>query len=261
MLDLSWRMFGTPVRVKIWFWLFMGLFGYLMLQQLWDRRGAQFFFINLGIWIVCGFVAVMVHEIGHITAGRIFGLPGVIILSGFGGGAVGEYARAHRWQRIIIAASGPLFAFALYAIVYVLAPTISTRIQVMRNTDLADHLNWAFQFITFQLVFWNVLNLPPILPMDGGMIFKDVIGYAIGKYDFIVATIVSILLAFGIVAYSLYKWWTPAAPYLEGVFQPLFPWVLRNNGLATLDPDPLFNAIMYGLLGFSNVRALFTKPN
>lgn len=259
MLDLSWRMFGTPVRVKIWFWIFMAFFGYLMLGQQWDTRGGQFFLINLAIWVACGFIAVLVHEMGHITAGRIFGYPGVIILSSFGGGAVGEYMRAHRWQRIVIAASGPLAAFLFYGIIYLLTPTLASRILAIRDVDLADHLNWALLFLVFQLVFWNILNLPPILPLDGGMIFKDAIGYVLGKYDFVVATIVSVVIAFGIVAYSLYKWRNPAAPYLDGVFQPLFPAILRNNALARLDPDPLFNAIMYGLLGFQNVMALFKK--
>ena len=70
--DLRWRMFGTSVRVKPMFWIFMGIFGYLgtgMGQKGW---------IAVVMFVLAGFLSVMVHEFGHITAGRIFGFPGVI---------------------------------------------------------------------------------------------------------------------------------------------------------------------------------------
>src|SRR5882724_3691893 len=115
-------MFGTPVRVKIWFWLFMALFGWMM--GLLDRFGWQY----LLLWVACGFVSVMVHELGHIVAGRCFGFPGAIILNSFGGGAVGEYLRAERWQRIVIAASGPGAGFLFYGLVYAATPWVMARL-------------------------------------------------------------------------------------------------------------------------------------
>src|SRR4051812_8973291 len=57
--DLRFRLFGTPVRVKVSFWIFMALFGYPTLQE-----GLGYLFV----WIFCGFVSVLCHEMGHIVA-------------------------------------------------------------------------------------------------------------------------------------------------------------------------------------------------
>ena len=43
------------------------------------------------IWVLCMFVTVMVHELGHVITGRIFGVPGNITLSGLAGNAIGGY--------------------------------------------------------------------------------------------------------------------------------------------------------------------------
>ncbi len=83
--DLRWRMFGTHVRVKPMFWIFMGIFGYIATGQ------AQKGWLMVVMFVLAGFLSVMVHEFGHITAGRIFGFPGVIVLHMMGGGsAIGE---------------------------------------------------------------------------------------------------------------------------------------------------------------------------
>jgi stage IV sporulation protein FB len=250
LLDISWRMFGTQVRVKIWFWLFMAFFGYMMGAL---QLGWQF----LLLWTICGFVSVMVHEIGHIVAGRCFGFPGAIILTSFGGGAVGEYQKAERWQRIIIAAAGPGAGFLFYVLIYLVTQPIMSRLAFMGEWE--ELVFWGLPYLAFMNLFWNILNLPPILPMDGGMIVKDLVGYVVGRHDAFVGAAISVVTAGGIVAYSLYKWKHPEAPYLGGVFQQLYPPALRINRFVTFDPDPLFSAIIYGLLGLMNVRALFSR--
>jgi stage IV sporulation protein FB len=252
LLDISWRMFGTPVRVKIWFWLFMALFGWLM--GLVEKDGWEF----LLVWVACGFISVMVHELGHIIAGRCFGIPGVIILNSMGGGAVGEYARAERWQRIVIAASGPAAGFLFYALFYVLAHPIVSNLASLRQWE--PHAFAALSYFAYMNLFWNILNLPPILPMDGGMIMKDLIGYVVGARDFVVGSAISVLVAGGIAGYSLYKIWHPNAPFLGGLFRSLYPYDLRLHSLANMDPDPTFMIIIYGLLAFTNLMAMFRRP-
>jgi stage IV sporulation protein FB len=256
LFDLSWHMFGTPVRVKVWFWLFMALFGWMMgLVSPAPGFGLSWHFLLL--WVACGFVSVMVHELGHIIAGRCFGFPGAIILTSFGGGAIGEYQRAERWQRIIIAACGPTAGFLFYGVVYLATRPIMSRLAFFGQWE--ELVFWGLPFLAFMNLFWNILNLPPILPTDGGMIMKDLIGYVVGRRDFLIGSAISVLVSGGIVGYSLYKHWHPDAPYLGGVFRSLYPYDLRNHTFVAIDPDPLFSALIYGLLCFMNLKALFRR--
>src|SRR3954451_7375602 len=88
--DLRFRMLGTEVRVHPLFWLvsfFMGAnlsklgFGYVVL------------------WVGCVFVSILLHELGHVLVGRLFGSEGHIVLYSLGGLAVGSNRLPSRWQR------------------------------------------------------------------------------------------------------------------------------------------------------------------
>src|SRR5262245_18721990 len=103
--DLSWRMFGISVRIKLSFWIFAVLFGIdFLMQQRFDRFAA---------WVGCLFASFLLKELGHVLVGRVFGVRGGIVL-GFGSGAVGPYETMHRWQRIVFHAAAPAMSFALW---------------------------------------------------------------------------------------------------------------------------------------------------
>src|SRR6185436_3070814 len=97
------------VRVSPWFWVITAAMG-------WGggpERDREFFVQRLIIWIVCVFVSILVHELGHVLAGRLFGSEGHIVLYGMGGLAIGSSALERRWQRIVVYAAGPAAGFLL----------------------------------------------------------------------------------------------------------------------------------------------------
>src|SRR5262249_8482362 len=106
--DISWRMFGTQVRVSPWFWLITVLLGWST-----THRG----FVYLVVWVAWVLVSVLVHEFGHVMMGRIFGTDGHIVLFGLGGLAIGSNAISNRWQRIAVSFAGPGAGFLLLAAV------------------------------------------------------------------------------------------------------------------------------------------------
>jgi stage IV sporulation protein FB len=162
--DLKFRLFGTPVRVHPTFWLFSAIFG-------WN-------FLNLGfgylaLWIGCMFLSILVHEFGHVIMGRICYRPGHIILYSFGGLAVGDYQVRHRWQRIAISFAGPAAGFLLYGLIllarnYAL-PQFGVQVLVQNPAILV-----AISMLLWMNLVWNVLNLIPIFPLDGGQISREV---------------------------------------------------------------------------------------
>src|SRR5262245_1781127 len=72
--DLRFAVFGIPVRVHPFFWLFSALLG-------WDARDPNRMFL----WIACVFVSILVHELGHALTALWFGWPPEIVLYSFGG--------------------------------------------------------------------------------------------------------------------------------------------------------------------------------
>src|SRR5947209_9735069 len=69
--DLHWRLFGIDFRVHPSFWLVNLLFGYFYVRYVPDADNRLLPY--LGLWLLCAFVSILVHELGHVTAGRLFG--------------------------------------------------------------------------------------------------------------------------------------------------------------------------------------------
>jgi Zn-dependent protease len=159
--DLRWRMFGTPVRVHPMFWIVSVVLGY-------DgtiRQGVSFVLA----WVACVFVSILFHEFGHIWMGRLFGSHGYIVLYSFGGLAIGSKRLYARWQRILVSFAGPLAQFlllgAVLALLFFLAPYVPL--------GWGPHVERIAEFLVWINLFWALLNLLPIWPLDGGQIARE----------------------------------------------------------------------------------------
>src|SRR5438552_2684847 len=102
--DLHFPLFGFRVRIHPFFWLGTVLLGSNVLRE--DNGLAL-----LGIWIVVVFVSILVHELGHAVAYRLYGSHAHIILWGFGGLAIGSPRVGGRARRIFVSFAGPLAGF------------------------------------------------------------------------------------------------------------------------------------------------------
>ena len=85
-------MFGIDVRVHPLFWVMSAVLGWGWYLE---RNFAYLF-----LWVMCVFVSVLLHELGHVVVGRLFGSQGHILLYSFGGLAIGSTDLRHRWQRL-----------------------------------------------------------------------------------------------------------------------------------------------------------------
>src|SRR5947209_18655190 len=108
--DLNFRLFGVEVRVHPLFWLLSALLGPHDLQ-------AEHCVLLLVVWIACVFVSILLHELGHVLVGRLFGSHGHIVLYSFGGLAVGSNDLPSRWLRIAVLLAGPGLQLVLFALV------------------------------------------------------------------------------------------------------------------------------------------------
>ncbi|MEX2579370.1 MAG: M50 family metallopeptidase [Verrucomicrobiales bacterium] len=159
---LTFRLFGFPVRIQWMFWLLCLFLGMNYLRE----PGPQ----SLGMFLMMTAVvlgSIVWHELGHAWARKKSGAPySEITLHGFGGlcGGPGQFTRG---ESIFIAAAGPAASLLLGGLTWLLYFTPG-----MANM-------WIQVFVGQMLwvnVGWAILNLLPIVPLDGGRIFEGIAG-------------------------------------------------------------------------------------
>jgi stage IV sporulation protein FB len=171
--------------------------------------------------------------LGHVVAGRLSGQPGHIVLYSFGGLAIGNYHYVQSWQRILIYAAGPGAGFILYGLVFLFDRYALLHIDPTFNMP---YLHLAVYMLRFMNLFWSLLNLIPVFPLDGGQISREVCTLFSRRDGFRFSLGLSFLLAGAIAVYSLIVMNRPGLPY------PPF--------------DPMFNIIMFGLLAVQSFQMM-----
>jgi stage IV sporulation protein FB len=254
--DLSWRMGGINVRIHPVFWLVSAIMGWSSLH---------FGFEYLILWIACVFVSILIHELGHVMMGRAFGYDGHIVLYGFGGLAIGSNAMASRWQRILVSFAGPLAGFLYLGIIVVgflwlnpdkltvLLAAMKFQLGLIPGDGWTDRVlaqellriftrptltEQAFLDLFFINLFWGLMNLLPIWPLDGGQISRDFLGWFLPGNGLRVSLGISFLLAALLALNALLV--TYDQPHL-----PLLGWL-----------GGTYLAILFGLLAFQSFQLL-----
>ncbi len=168
--DLNFYVGQTPVRVHPFFWLGTVILGWDFTKQENGLTGLGF----LLLWVACVFISILLHELGHVWMGRAFGARGYIVLWVMGGLAIGSKSNEQaRWQRVLVSAAGPGIQFVLFGIVWAVLrwglPELLGRI------DLDWYLRIAMFLFMLKMInlFWPLLNLLPIWPLDGGQISRE----------------------------------------------------------------------------------------
>ncbi|MES2660971.1 MAG: M50 family metallopeptidase [Verrucomicrobiota bacterium] len=170
--------FGIPVEVQPFFWITLVIIG----GAIGADSAAEIFRIVL--FVLAGFISVLVHELGHALTARSFGAQSRITLQAFGGYAAYSGVRMTRWQSFLVTAAGPGIQVALGLLVLVLFPYAAGS-----SLDVRYFLR-ILMFISF---FWAILNLLPVLPLDGGQMLNAALGPARIKITLWTSIIVAIV--------------------------------------------------------------------
>ena len=151
--------------------------------------------LNLGLaslaefvaWVAIVFGSVLAHELGHAVAGAACGLEPQIALHGLGGTTSWASPRKlSTVQRVAISLAGPLAGFVVAALVYFAAPPS------LVDTETGRFVYTSLLFVNFG---WGVLNLLPMLPLDGGNVMTVLLNAAMHGRGERTARIVSIGVA------------------------------------------------------------------
>ena len=208
------RLLGVPVRVLPWFWL-TTLF-----------TGASQDTTLVLIWVAVVFVSILLHELGHVLAYRAFGMEGEILLYNWGGLAIPTSGKVRNaFQQVVISAAGPLAGFCLAAVALPLTIILGGHVSLTFHTLVIPSLtayvpgasvDWNSYYWSVVLndllwvnLSWGMVNLLPVLPLDGGHIsealFERREGYS-GKRKALMlsAVVAGALTALGLLTHSLY---------------------------------------------------------
>lgn len=179
--DLRFNILDIPVRVHPFFWLLSFVLGM-------RNTGPE-----LIIWIAVVFFSILIHELGHALVIRYFGWSPRIVLHSFGGLAIydpnfspnfgGRRPRRTHATQILISLAGPAAGFALAAVV------VAILFATQRETGFymfgravqfgsgQPITNNNLEILVLQLlyvnIFWGLLNLVPIYPLDGGQVARE----------------------------------------------------------------------------------------
>jgi len=188
---IQFRCFGIPVRVQPWFWLTLLLIG----GGLTASSSAEF--MRVGMFIVAGFLSILIHEMGHATMIRRYGLPTEITLIAFGGFASYPPGRLDRKQSFAVTAAGPGIQLALGLAVLAL-----TKFVPIPSDSLLIYLIVYFVWVS---IVWAIFNCLPIYPMDGGQMLSAVLGPQRQRTVYLIGAVCAVVI--GLVGYGLLRSW------------------------------------------------------
>jgi len=181
--DLRFSLAGIPVRVHPLFWLMTIVLGWNITQS---RALSENGMVELALWIAACFFSILVHELGHVWMGKLFGSRGHIVLHGMGGLAVGASNCSHHWQRILVLAAGPVIQLLLWGVFVLL-------IRFLFGPGEMTPIRFLIGLLLMINFYWPILNLLPILPMDGGQILRELATWISPRRGLIFALYVSLL--------------------------------------------------------------------
>jgi Zn-dependent protease len=191
---MSFYLFGIPVRLKSSF--------FLMALVLGSSLGMT---IELAIWVVVVLFSILLHELGHAFAMRFFGYSPSIELCHTGGlTSWGESQRTSLpFEQTIVSLAGPISGFIVSGFVW-MTRSLFLSLPGSYGHTLLQHLLW----INFG---WGVLNLLPMLPLDGGGVMKAVLQAVTHSQSNVLAYIISICVSLTAAVLAVSVHWNWAA--------------------------------------------------
>ena len=182
--DLRFSIAGIPVSVHPLFWLIALLLG---------SSGDV---LLIPIWILVIFVSILVHELGHALAFRRYGQRSQIVLHFAGGLTIPEpvswgsrYANVALSpnQQIMVSLAGPVAGFLLAALVIALivvagGSVVTTWLFGVIPLPLTAVMPFGGRIVSVLIsmllwvnVFWGLINLAPVYPLDGGNVTRNIL--------------------------------------------------------------------------------------
>ncbi|QDU79587.1 Peptidase family M50 [Polystyrenella longa] len=166
--DIRFQLIGIPVIVHPAFWLLAAMFS-------WREQRLDLTMVGM----ICIFVSILVHEMGHAILQRKWGEVLDIQLHLFGGAASFIPGPGYTPLRsILVSLAGPAFGFILAGIALLVqwgAPRIDPIYEfLISDQRYEQYFMVSTSILIFLNIVWGIFNLLPLPPLDGGHVSMDV---------------------------------------------------------------------------------------
>ncbi|KPK33566.1 MAG: hypothetical protein AMS24_00815 [Chlamydiae bacterium SM23_39] len=171
-----------PISIHPFFWVLAGLIGWLNSSSI----------TGILIWVLVIVFSVLFHEFGHALTAKFFGLHPRIDLVAMGGVTTYERKDLKFYKQFLIVLNGPLFGFLLF-----LVATFILYLNFFQNIYIVSFLKIT-QIVN---IFWSIVNILPVLPLDGGQLIRIALEAAFGVKGFKMSLLVGMVVALGFSVY------------------------------------------------------------
>lgn len=198
-----------PIRIFPFFWILIIFIG-------WISSGTV---LGTMIWAAVILLSVLIHEYGHALTALAFGQRAHIELVALGGVTHRTGGKPLKlWQEFIVILNGPLAGLLLCLAAFGLQ-------KVLGFTKVTTPLEYAIEITIIANLFWTVVNLLPIFPLDGGHLLRIILEALFGvkglKFAFLLSSLLALLAGiffflhesflagslFLLLAYESYRTW------------------------------------------------------
>lgn len=167
-------------------------FYFLAFLVAWMNGATPLFF---AAWIVVVTVSVIVHELGHALTLVFFGQKAKIELGGMGGLTIWQGGALSRGKEFLVVLMGPIFGLFLCALFsFILASGV-----------VQGNLYQFFLIMVWANLFWSVLNLLPMYPLDGGKLMTIILDLFFGGRGVQFSYLLGTIFAIGCAAFALFS--------------------------------------------------------
>jgi Zn-dependent protease len=199
------KVFGIPVKVDFTFLLV----GTILAS---DRLKHPALLVE---WLFVLFISILIHELGHALVCRAFGLSPQIQLYSMGGlTSWSGDIRISPQKNIAISLAGPFAGFLFFGVVYLSSIYIFPDVM---DSEFGERLYKDLMFVN---LFWGVVNLLPVLPMDGGHVIESIEELASKKTGGLIAPAFSFIVAAGFVF-----WAFSTSRLFMAILMGIFVWI------------------------------------
>jgi Zn-dependent proteases len=186
---IQFSLFGIPIQIQPFFWVTMALLGGA------TRASTSDALLQLGLFVIAGFISILVHELGHALTIKSYRLPTSITLQAFGGYASYPAGRLNRLQNFLVTAAGPALQLVLALVAHV----------ILHRIPPNEGMIMFFRALKWVSILWALLNLLPVLPLDGGHLVNSVLGPRRIKITLWITIVTAVVVGvYGIISHQIF---------------------------------------------------------
>lgn len=168
-----------PILIHPLFWVMAAFIGFIN-----SGTGTGTF-----VWVGVIFVSVLVHELGHALTGLAYGQKVSVNLVAIGGVTQRQGPPLKLFREFLVVFNGPLAGLLLFAL---------SRELLLLQGESESLWTYALSVSALVNLFWTLVNLLPIQPLDGGKLLVIICEALMGFRGVRVALFISVLTAVGI---------------------------------------------------------------